>query len=89
MISEVETMWKEKDVAGFKISSLCDIGLILPQNTYTKHVHIPMGSILIVYIFILIYCMPFLPYFLISYLILHSTCYILSMSAYFHNILIS
>lgn len=36
MISEVETMWKEKDVAGFKVSSLCDIVLILPQNTYTK-----------------------------------------------------
>jgi len=36
MISEVETMWKETDVAGFRISSVCDIVLILPQNTYTK-----------------------------------------------------
>jgi len=36
MFSEMETMWKEMNVAGFKISSLCDIVLILPQNTYTK-----------------------------------------------------
>jgi hypothetical protein len=34
--SEMETIWKEKDVAGFMISSLCDKMLIVPQNTYTK-----------------------------------------------------
>ena len=36
MISEMERIWKETDVAGIKISSLCDIVLILPQTTYTK-----------------------------------------------------
>jgi len=36
MISEMETMCKESDVVGFKITSLCDIVLTLPQNTYTK-----------------------------------------------------
>ena len=34
MISEKETMWKETAVAYFKVSSLCHIVLILPQNTY-------------------------------------------------------
>lgn len=79
MISEMETMWKETDVAGFNISSLCDTLLILPQNSY--HVHqilyryVWIVTVLFIFLYLFIACL-YCPIF-ISYLILHSTFYML------------